>query len=60
MAVDGFNPSITGYGPVPLTHKALNRAGLSMFDVDRVELEKAFAAQALPRCVSDWLRALPR
>ncbi len=37
-----------GYGPVPSTKKALQRAGLSMSDVDFVELNEAFAAQALP------------
>ncbi len=48
MAVAGVDPSIMGYGPVPATHKALKRAGLSMDDVDHVELNEAFAAQALP------------
>lgn len=48
MAVAGCDPSIMGYGPVPATKKALKRAGLSMDDVDFVELNEAFAAQALP------------
>ncbi|PRB81474.1 acetyl-CoA C-acyltransferase FadA [Pseudomonas sp. MYb185] len=48
MAVAGCDPSIMGYGPVPATKKALKRAGLSMDDVDHVELNEAFAAQALP------------
>ncbi|MDH5618420.1 MAG: acetyl-CoA C-acyltransferase FadA [Gammaproteobacteria bacterium] len=48
MAVAGVDPSIMGYGPVPSTHKALKRAGLSMADIDHVELNEAFAAQALP------------
>ncbi|MCL5041206.1 MAG: acetyl-CoA C-acyltransferase FadA [Gammaproteobacteria bacterium] len=48
MAVAGVDPSIMGYGPVPSTHKALKRAGLSMDDVSYVELNEAFAAQALP------------
>lgn len=48
MAVAGVDPSIMGYGPVPATHKALKRAGLSMDDIDHVELNEAFAAQALP------------
>jgi len=48
MAVAGVDPSIMGYGPVPATHKALKRAGLSMSDIDHVELNEAFAAQALP------------
>ncbi|HBR96718.1 MAG TPA: acetyl-CoA C-acyltransferase FadA [Gammaproteobacteria bacterium] len=48
MAVAGCDPSIMGYGPVPATKKALQRAGLSMQDIDHVELNEAFAAQALP------------
>ena len=48
MAVAGVDPSIMGYGPVPSTHKALERAGLTMSDIDHVELNEAFAAQALP------------
>ncbi|AQZ95590.1 acetyl-CoA C-acyltransferase FadA [Halopseudomonas phragmitis] len=48
MAVAGVDPSIMGYGPVPSTKKALQRAGLTIDDVDFVELNEAFAAQALP------------
>ncbi|RZV37884.1 MAG: acetyl-CoA C-acyltransferase FadA [Chromatiales bacterium] len=48
MSVAGVDPSIMGYGPVPSTHKALKRAGLSMSDIDHLELNEAFAAQALP------------
>lgn len=48
MALAGVDPSIMGYGPVPSTQKALNAAGLSMDDVECVELNEAFAAQALP------------
>ncbi|HDY98372.1 MAG TPA: acetyl-CoA C-acyltransferase FadA [Pseudomonas sabulinigri] len=48
MAVAGVDPAIMGYGPVPATKKALKRAGMSMSDVDFVELNEAFAAQALP------------
>ena len=48
MAVAGVDPSIMGYGPVPATRKALKRAGLSIEDIDFVELNEAFAAQALP------------
>ncbi len=48
MAVVGVDPSIMGYGPVPATHKALKRAGLTMADIDYVELNEAFAAQSLP------------
>src|SRR5699024_8140430 len=48
MAVAGVDPAIMGYGPVPATKKALKRAGVSMDDIDIVELNEAFAAQALP------------
>lgn len=48
MSVVGVDPSIMGYGPVPSTQQALKKAGLSMADIDRVELNEAFAAQALP------------
>ncbi|GGE38650.1 3-ketoacyl-CoA thiolase [Halopseudomonas oceani] len=48
MAVAGVDPAIMGYGPVPATKKALQRAGMTMDDVDFVELNEAFAAQALP------------
>lgn len=48
MAVAGVDPAIMGYGPVPATQKALKRAGLTMDDIDFVELNEAFAAQSLP------------
>ncbi len=44
----GVDPSIMGYGPVPSTKKALDKLGMNMSDVDYVELNEAFAAQALP------------
>ncbi|WP_370298742.1 acetyl-CoA C-acyltransferase FadA [Pontibacterium sp.] len=47
MAVAGCDPSIMGFGPVPASQKALKRAGLSMDDIDVVELNEAFAAQGL-------------
>lgn len=47
MAVAGCDPSIMGYGPVPASQKALKRAGLSVEDIDYVELNEAFAAQGL-------------
>jgi acetyl-CoA acyltransferase len=47
MAVAGVDPSVMGIGPVPATHKALERAGLSLADIDLIELNEAFAAQAL-------------
>lgn len=48
MTLAGVDPSIMGYGPVPSTQKALKQLGLSMKDIDCVELNEAFAAQALP------------
>ncbi|MCF1427551.1 MAG: acetyl-CoA C-acyltransferase FadA [Shewanella sp.] len=52
MAVAGCDPAIMGYGPVPATQKALARTGLTMQDMDVIELNEAFAAQSLP-CVKD-------
>lgn len=46
-AVVGVEPSVMGTGPVPATQKALKRAGLSLADIDLVELNEAFAAQAI-------------
>jgi acetyl-CoA acyltransferase len=59
MAVAGVDPSIMGYGPVPSTQKALAKAGLTTADIDCVELNEAFAAQALP-VLKDlgWLEAM--
>jgi len=48
MAYAGVDPSIMGYGPVPASQKALKKAGLTVSDIDCVELNEAFAAQALP------------
>ncbi|HYF33296.1 MAG TPA: acetyl-CoA C-acyltransferase [Chitinophagaceae bacterium] len=47
MAVAGLDPAIMGMGPVPSTRKALERAGLSIKDIDLVEMNEAFASQAL-------------
>lgn len=47
MAVAGCDPSIMGFGPVPASQKALKRAGLTVNDLDYVELNEAFAAQGL-------------
>jgi acetyl-CoA acyltransferase len=47
MAVAGVDPSVMGIGPVPATLKALERAKLTLADIDLVELNEAFAAQAL-------------
>jgi acetyl-CoA acetyltransferase family protein len=46
-AVAGVAPRVMGIGPVPATRKLLERTGLSMADIDLVELNEAFAAQAL-------------
>src|SRR5690606_6547503 len=48
MAVVGVDPSIMGYGPVPATLMALERAGWSIEDSGIVELNEAFAGQVLP------------
>jgi 3-oxoadipyl-CoA thiolase len=47
MGVAGVDPSIMGVGPIPATQKALKRAGLGASDLDLVELNEAFAVQAL-------------
>jgi len=47
IAVSGCLPEIMGIGPVAATQKALQRAGLSLADIDIVELNEAFAVQAL-------------
>lgn len=47
FAVAGVDPSIMGIGPVPAMRAALDKAGLSMEDIDLVELNEAFAAQSL-------------
>lgn len=52
MAVAGVDPKIMGMGPVPATQKALKRASLSIADMDLVELNEAFASQALA-CMHD-------
>ncbi|MDM7486987.1 acetyl-CoA C-acetyltransferase [Rhodococcus sp. CSLK01-03] len=46
-AVAGVPPRTMGIGPVPATEKALGRLGLTLADVDVIELNEAFAAQAL-------------
>jgi acetyl-CoA C-acetyltransferase len=46
-AVAGVGPEVMGIGPVPATALALERAGLSMADLDLIELNEAFAAQVL-------------
>jgi len=46
-AVAGVDPSCMGLGPIPATQKALKRAGLTIDQIDLVELNEAFAAQAI-------------
>ena len=46
-AVVGVDPAVMGTGPVPATQKALKRAGLTLADIDLIELNEAFAAQAI-------------
>jgi acetyl-CoA acyltransferase len=47
MSVAGVDPSVMGIGPVPATHKALERARLKLEDIDLIEINEAFAAQTL-------------
>ncbi len=51
-AVAGVDPSVMGLGPVPATRKALARSGLAASDLDLIELNEAFAAQAIA-CIRD-------
>jgi 3-oxoadipyl-CoA thiolase len=51
-AVAGVDPSCMGLGPVPATRKALSRAGLRADQLDLIELNEAFAAQAIA-CIRD-------
>ncbi|CAN5734028.1 thiolase family protein [soil metagenome] len=53
MATAGVPPRVMGIGPVPATEKALDRAGLSLSDLDLVELNEAFAAQSLA-VIHEW------
>ncbi|MFS4107804.1 acetyl-CoA C-acetyltransferase [Streptomyces sp. PD-S100-1] len=51
--VAGVAPKVMGIGPVPATAAALGRAGLELSDMDLIELNEAFAAQALA-CTREW------
>lgn len=51
-AVVGVDPAFMGLGPIPATKKALLRAGLEIDEIDIVELNEAFAAQAVP-CIRE-------
>ncbi|MBL1090404.1 MULTISPECIES: acetyl-CoA C-acetyltransferase [Streptomyces] len=46
--VSGLSPEIMGYGPVEASKQALRRAGLTISDIDLVEINEAFAAQVIP------------
>ena len=46
--VSGLSPEIMGYGPVEATRRALANAGMSIGDIDLVEINEAFAAQVIP------------
>ena len=52
-AVVGVEPRIMGIGPVKAANKALEKAGLKMEDMDVIELNEAFSAQALA-CIREW------
>ncbi len=52
-AAAGVEPKRMGIGPVPATAKALGRAGLTLADIDLIELNEAFAAQVLA-CTREW------
>lgn len=51
MAITGLDPATMGLGPISASEKALKRAGITAKDLDVVELNEAFAAQALP-CIN--------
>jgi acetyl-CoA acyltransferase len=57
MAVAGVDPSVMGLGPVPAVHRALERAKLTLADIDLIEINEAFAAQTL--AVMKLLKADP-
>ncbi|HST31965.1 MAG TPA: acetyl-CoA C-acetyltransferase [Solirubrobacteraceae bacterium] len=52
-SVAGVAPETMGIGPIPATRKALERAGLTLADIDLIELNEAFAAQALA-VIGEW------
>lgn len=51
-SVSALNPEIMGYGPVEATRRVLDRAGMTIGDLDIIEINEAFAAQVLP-CADD-------
>lgn len=52
MAVAGVEPAVMGIGPLPATNKALKRAGITVADLDLIELNEAFASQSIA-CIHD-------
>ncbi len=52
MAVAGVDPAVMGIGPVPATKKALLRAGITVSELDLIELNEAFASQSIA-CIHD-------
>ena len=52
MGVAGVDPAIMGIGPVPASKKALDRAGLTVANLDLIELNEAFASQSIA-CIHD-------
>jgi acetyl-CoA C-acetyltransferase len=52
-AVAGVGPEVMGIGPVPATAVALERAGLTLADIDLIELNEAFAVQVIA-CLREW------
>jgi len=52
-AVVGVEPRVMGIGPVKASNKALEKAGIKMEDIDVIELNEAFSAQALA-CIREW------
>ena len=52
FATVGVDPAIMGIGPIPATRKALARAGLTVADLDVIEINEAFSSQALA-CIRD-------
>ena len=51
-AVSGVEPDYMGLGPIPSTRKALKRSGLSLNDIDLIELNEAFASQSIA-CIDE-------
>ena len=51
-SVAGVDPAVMGVGPIPAIRKLLDRTGLTVADIDRVELNEAFASQAVA-CIDE-------